>query len=85
MDFSDLVALKVKELMEEKHISMYKLEEMTGIYNSTISMFLSRQTKTIRLENLVYICDALGIKLWEFFYDKRFNEAEARDWTNKNK
>ena len=25
MDFSDLVALKVKELMEEKHISMYKL------------------------------------------------------------
>ncbi len=85
MEFSDLIALKIKELMSEKNISMYKLETMTGIYNSTISLFLSRKTKTIRLENLLYICEALGTNLSDFFGDKRFKEVEAKDWLKKNK
>lgn len=72
MDFSDLVAIKIKELMKEQHISTYQLEKMTGVYNSTINMFINRQTKTIRLENLLHICEALGTNLADFFADKRF-------------
>lgn len=83
MDFSDLVAIKIKELMNEKNISIYKLEDLTGIYTSTISMFLSRKTKTIRLENLLYICEALNVSLSDFFSDKRFKEAEAKEWNKK--
>lgn len=85
MEFSDLVALKIKELMSEKNISMYKLESMTGIYNSTISLFLNRKTKTIRLENLLYICEALGTNLSDFFADVRFKEVEAKDWLKKTR
>ena len=69
MDFSDLVALKIKELMKEKNINSNQLSKLTGIYSSTIAMFLTRKNRTIRLENLLYICDALGIKLSEFFSD----------------
>ena len=83
MEFSDVVALKIKELMKEKDVSIYKLESLTGVYSSTITLFLNRKTKTIRLENLLYICDALGIKLSEFFSDKRFDEAEANEWRKK--
>jgi len=57
MEFSDVVALKIKELMKEKDISIYKLETLTGVYSSTITLFLNRKTKTIRLENLLYICE----------------------------
>lgn len=78
MDFSDLVALKIKELMEEKDITIYRLETLSGVYSSTIAMFLTRKTKTIRLENLLFLCDALNISLSEFFADKRFIEAEAK-------
>ena len=70
MDFSDLVALKIKELMKEKNINSNQLSKLTGIYSSTIAMFLTRKNRTIRLENLLYICDALGIKLSEFFQMK---------------
>lgn len=84
MDFSDLVATKVKELMNEKNININQLANITGIYSSTISMFLTRKNKTIRLENLLYICDALGIKLSEFFSDERFDEAEAKEWKKKS-
>ena len=80
MDFSDLVALKIKELMEEKEITIYKLETLSGVYSSTIAMFLTRKTKTIRLENLLYLCDSLNISLSEFFADKRFIEAEPKEY-----
>ena len=83
MDFSDLVALKIKELMEAKEITIYKLETLSGVYSSTIALFLTRKTKTIRLENLLFLCEALGISLSEFFADKRFLEAEPKESTKK--
>lgn len=79
MDFSDLIALKIKELMKEKNLTIYKLESLSGVYSSTIAQFLTRKTKTIRLENLLFLCDALGISLSEFFADKRFIDAEVKD------
>ena len=85
MEFSDVVALKIKELMKEKDVSIYKLESLTGVYSSTITLFLNRKTKTIRLENLLYICEALGTNLSDFFADERFNEAEAKNWLKKIK
>jgi len=85
MDFSNVVATKLKELMTEKDVTTYKLQDLTGIYNSTISQFLTRKTKTIRLENLFIICEALGTNLSEFFADERFKDAEAKDWLKKKK
>ena len=67
MDFSNLIALKIKELMKEQNITIYKLESLSGVYSSTIAMFLTRKTKTIRLENLLYICEGLGTNLSDFF------------------
>ena len=84
MDFSDLVATKIKELMQEQNVTTHSLEDLSGVYSSTIAMFLTRQTKTIRLENLLFICEGLGISLAEFFSDERFKEAEASEWL-KNK
>ncbi|MBR0350294.1 MAG: helix-turn-helix transcriptional regulator [Clostridia bacterium] len=83
MDFSDLVAKKIRELMKEKNINSNKLSKLTGIYRSTLTMFLTRKNRTIRLENLLYICEAFDMKLSEFFSDERFDEAEANEWRIK--
>lgn len=83
MEFTDLIAIKIKELMKEKNISIYKLESLTGVYTSTISQFLTRKTKTIRIENLLYICEGLETNLSEFFSDSRFAESEAKTWIRK--
>ena len=84
MDFSDLVALKIRELMKEKNINSNKLSKLTGIYRSTLTMFLTRKNRTIRLENILYICEAFDMKLSEFFSDERFDEAEANEWRTKH-
>lgn len=83
MDFSDLIAIKIKELMQEKNVSIYKLENLSGVYSSTIAMFLTRKTKTIRLENLLFICEGLNTNLSDFFADERFKEAEANEWLKR--
>ena len=83
MDFSDLVATKLKELMKEKDVTTYKLQDLTGIYNSTISQFLTRKTRTIRLEILFIICEALNTNLSEFYADERFKNAEAQNKLKK--
>ena len=69
--------------MGEKDMTIYKLETLSGVYSSTIALFLTRKTKTIRLENLLFLCEALGISLSEFFADKRFLEAEPKDYQKK--
>lgn len=83
IDFSDLIALKIKELMKEQNITIYKLESLSGVYSSTIAMFLTRKTKTIRLENLLYICEGLETNLSDFFVDERFKNTEAKEWLKK--
>ena len=83
MDFSDLIAIKITELMQEKNINASQLSKLTGVYRSTLTMFLKRTNRTIRLENLLYICEAFNMKLSEFFSDERFDNAEANDWRNK--
>lgn len=55
MDFSDLIATKIEEIMKEKNINSSQLSKLTGIYRSTLTMFLTRKNRTIRLENLLYI------------------------------
>ena len=83
MDFSDLVAIKIQELMSQNNITIYKLESLTGVYTSTLSLFLSRKTKTIRLENLYFICEASNTNLSEFFADERFKYAEPKEWLKR--
>ena len=85
MEFTDLIAVKIKELMEEKNITLYKLESLSGVYTSTVSQFLNRKTKTLRIENLLFICEGLGISLAEFFSDPRFGESEAKYWLKNQK
>ena len=83
MEFSDLVALKLKEILEEKNITLYKLQSLTGVYSSTVSQFLTRKTKTIRIDVLFVICNAINVNLSNFFLDDRFKTAEATEWKNK--
>lgn len=83
MDFSDLIAIKITELMQEKNINASQLSKLTGIYRSTLTMFLKRTNRTIRLENLLYICEAFSLELKDFFDDKVFKNVEAKNWLKK--
>ena len=80
MELSEAIVLRIKQLLKEKNMKTYDLSIKSGVPRSTISLFLTRDTKTIRLENLLYICEGFGIELKDFFDDKVFKNVEAKNW-----
>lgn len=82
MEITDLVALRLSELMKENNISVFKLETLTGIANSGLYNFLNRKHKSIKIETLQIICEALNITITDFFNDKRFSNVEALDFND---
>lgn len=80
MELSEAIILRIKQLLKEKNMKTYDLSIKSGVPRSTISLFLSRETKTIRLENLLYLCEGFGIELKDFFNDEVFKNVEAKNW-----
>lgn len=54
---------KIKSVREEKGISRYKLSQMTGISESTLSRYERGLIRKISIENLKKICKALEIDI----------------------
>ena len=58
-----MISEKIKELRENKGISQYRLAELTGIYRSTINRYENGLIQKISFDNLLKICEALGVDI----------------------
>lgn len=79
--------IRVKQLMEEKNISEYRLAKDSGLSQSTISNIFVRNTAPT-IPTIEAICNGLGITLSQFFYDADNEEAvylteEQREFFNQ--
>ncbi|MEY8356338.1 helix-turn-helix transcriptional regulator [Lachnospiraceae bacterium 54-53] len=71
---NEAVLKKIEEICKSKEWSMYRLSKESGIAQSTLSSLFGRRAN-ISLPKLGRICQALGLKLSDFF---SLLEAEAR-------
>lgn len=83
MELSEAIVIRIKQLMKQKKLKIYDLSILSGIPRCTLSIFLNRTTKTLRLENLLFICEAFNMSLKDFFDDKIFENVEAKHWSKK--
>lgn len=79
MDLSDAIRIRIKELMKDNNINGNKLSLESGIDRSTINRFLRKENKSIKIETLTLICQALDISLKDFFDDNVFKDVEIKD------
>lgn len=79
MDLSKAMRLRIKNLMTENKVNGNKLALSSGIDRSTINRFLRGQNKSIKIETITLICQALNISLKDFFDDKMFDDVEVND------
>ena len=79
MDLSDAIRKRLKELMKENNISGNKLSLESGIDRSTINRFMRKENKSIKIETITLICQALDMSVKDFFDDKIFNDIEVKD------
>lgn len=66
-------AIRVRELLKEKKITQYKLEQLTGLYHSTMTSILNNKVKASNFKTMALIIRELGITITEFFNSPVFD------------
>lgn len=74
MTISQAVTARINEILREKDMTWYKLEQITGLSKDTIIGIQYSRYKSINLTTLVIIIRALGISIDEFFRSPLFYE-----------
>jgi len=62
----EYIAVRVKQLCDERGITKYKLSQMTGMSQTALGNITSKSSVPT-IPTLQKICDALGITLAQFF------------------
>lgn len=79
MYLSDAIKLRITNLMKLNNMNGNKLALSAGIDRSTINRFLRNENKSLKIETITLICQALNITLKDFFDDEIFNNVEIND------
>lgn len=77
MQLSDATRKRIKQLLKQKNMKLFDLSKAAGISLPTISDFLKNDTKNLRMDTMLHICEGFNITLKEFFDDPLFDEVIA--------
>ncbi len=69
MTLNEAVSVRLKNILQEKNMSQYRLEQKSGICHSTMISIIRHKTKSCTLSILASIVRALDMTLAEFFDD----------------
>ncbi len=72
MSVSECISTRIKKILYERKMTIYKLEILTGISHSTMSCLLNNRYNSCNLKTVFIIIEALGLTIPDFFQDKIF-------------
>ena len=67
MNVGQAVRERIAELCEEKHITINKLSNISGITQSTLNNIMSGRNNSTTISTIQKICDGLEITVTDFF------------------
>lgn len=67
MNVGQAVRERIAELCEEKHITINKLANISGITQSTLNNIMSGRNNSTIISTIQKICDGLEITVTDFF------------------
>lgn len=76
MKVSKAIAWRIKNLCEEKDISINKLALDSGLTQSTLQSIMSGKSKNPTFLTVARVCDTLKIELKDFFDDEIFKNID---------
>ena len=72
MNVGQAVRERIAELCEEKHITINKLANISGITQSTLNNIMSGRNNSTTISTIQKICDGLEITVTDFFDSRLF-------------
>ena len=67
---------RIKEILLEKNISIYRLEKITAISHNTMQTLMRADNKGVNLKTVLLICRGLGVTAEYFFSSPLFEDVE---------
>lgn len=75
MQLSTATRKKIKKLLKEYNMKPFELSKAAGISLPTLLDFLKGDTKNLRMDTMLHICEGFNITLKEFFSDTIFDDV----------
>ena len=72
MTVNDAVATRILQLLTQKNMTQYRLEQQSGIQHGHMQGILNRKSKTVTLSTVMMIANGFGMTVLEFLDDDLF-------------
>lgn len=73
MTISECVSSRIREILSDKNMTIYKLEQLSCVSHSTMKCLLNNAYDACNLRTLFQIIDALDMSVVDFFDSDLFN------------
>ena len=76
MTVNDAVAKRISNLLKEKNMSQYRLEQESGIQHGSMQCIMNGRNKTVTLSTVIMLARGFDMPLTEFLNDDIFRSNE---------
>ena len=76
MTTHDATAKRINKLLQEQHITLYRLEQKSGVYHGVMDRIMKGQNQTVSLATLCKIARGFGMSIVQFLDDEVFISDE---------
>ena len=73
MNICTAVGLRICKLLEQKGMTLYRLEQKSGILHGTMMCIINERNKNITLKTVMQIAFGFDMSVVEFLDDKLFD------------
>ncbi|MBQ3081396.1 MAG: helix-turn-helix transcriptional regulator [Clostridia bacterium] len=72
MTVNDAVAKRISQLLAERKMTQYRLEQLSGIQHGHMQWIMSGKSKTVTLSTVMMVANGFGMTVREFLDDQMF-------------
>ena len=76
MNIGKATKLRIRELCNEKNITINKLATISGVTQSTLNNIISDRNKSATISTIKKLCDGLEITIQDFFNSPLFFDLD---------
>ena len=73
MTVNNAVAKRISQLLQDKNMSQYRLEQESGIQHGSMQCIMNGRNKTVTLSTVIMLAKGFGMSLTEFLDDDVFH------------
>lgn len=78
MNICKAVGLRISNLLAEKKMTLYRLEQKSGILHSTMMCIMNERNKTITMKTIFQLARGFDMTFLEFLNDELFLSEELK-------